>query len=239
MASAEPVDVVLIGGGIMSATLGTLLQQLEPSWKIVTYERLGAVAEESSNPWNNAGTGHAAFCELNYTPEGRDGRLDIRSAIKVNEQFQITRQFWSSLVRSSHLPEATAFVNSVPHMTFVRGAENVRFLRQRYQALKDQPLFAGLEYSDDPRVIHEWAPLLVEGRAKDEPIAATRIEAGTDVDFGALTRELFDRMVAGGAELHLNSEVRGLSQDADGLWRVGVKQRGGATEVRARFVFVG
>ncbi|WP_210508544.1 malate:quinone oxidoreductase [Naasia sp. SYSU D00057] len=239
MASAEPVDVVLIGGGIMSATLGTLLQQLEPTWSIAAYERLGAVAEESSNPWNNAGTGHAAFCELNYTPERPDGRLDIRSAIKVNEQFQVSRQFWSSLVESSRLPEATAFVNSVPHMTFVRGAENVRFLRQRFDALKDEPLFAGLEFSDDPRVLHEWAPLLIEGRRKDEPVAATRIEAGTDVDFGALTRALFDRMVEGGAQLHLNAEVKGLKKDADGLWRVRVKQKGGTAEVRARFVFVG
>ncbi|BDZ45747.1 malate:quinone oxidoreductase [Naasia aerilata] len=240
MASAEPVDVVLIGGGIMSATLGTLLQQLEPTWKIALYERLGAVAEESSNPWNNAGTGHAAFCELNYTPERPDGRLDIRSAIKVNEQFQISRQFWSHLVSSSRLPDGAAFINSTPHMTFVRGAENVRFLRQRYLALKDEPLFEGLEYSDDPYVIHEWAPLLMEGRRKDEPVAATRIEAGTDVDFGALTRELVDRLTAGGADLHLNAEVRGLRQDADGLWRVSVRERGaGTTEVRARFVFVG
>jgi malate dehydrogenase (quinone) len=240
MASAEPVDVVLIGGGIMSATLGTLLQQLEPTWKISLYERLGAVAEESSNPWNNAGTGHAAFCELNYTPERSDGRLDIRSAVKVNEQFQVSRQFWSHLVESSHLPEGRMFINSTPHMTFVRGAENVRFLRQRFSALKDHPLFAGMEYSEDPRVIHEWAPLLIEGRRKDEPVAATRIEAGTDVDFGALTRELVHRLTADGAKLHLNAEVRGLKREADGLWRVRVAHKDrGAEDVRARFVFVG
>src|SRR3954462_4860723 len=194
MASAEPVDVVLIGGGIMSATLGTLLQQPEPSWKIALYERLDAVAEESSNPWNNAGTGHAAFCELNYRPERPDGRLDIRSAVKVNEQFQISRQFWSHLVESSHLPEGKMFINSTPHMTFVRGAENVRFLRQRYAALKDQPLFAGLEYPGHPQAIHEWRPRRREGRRKTAPVAATRIEAGPDVDFGALTRELVHRL---------------------------------------------
>ena len=240
MASADPVDVVLIGGGIMSATLGTLLQQLEPSWSISLYERLDAVAEESSNPWNNAGTGHAAFCELNYTPERPDGRIDIRSAIKVNEQFQISRQFWSHLVDSSLVPEASAFVNSVPHMTFVRGAENVRYLRARHELLKDHPLFAGLEYSEDPRVIHRWAPLLIEGRRKDEPVAATRIEAGTDVDFGALTRVLVDRMVANGAELNLKSEVIGLRKEPDGLWRVRVSRPGkGAHDIRARFVFVG
>ncbi|HEY8587943.1 MAG TPA: malate dehydrogenase (quinone), partial [Naasia sp.] len=195
---------------------------------------------ESSNPWNNAGTGHAAFCELNYTPETRDGRLDIRSAIKVNEQFQVSRQFWSHLVGSSYLGDASDFINSTPHMTFVRGAENVRFLRQRFEALKDQPLFAGLEFSDDPRVIHDWAPLLIEGRRKDEPVAATRIDAGTDVDFGALTGALFDKLTAGGAELNLRSEVRGLRRQSDGLWRVTVRRKGGGTEVvTARFVFVG
>ncbi|MCU1437919.1 MAG: malate:quinone oxidoreductase [Naasia sp.] len=239
MASADPVDVVLIGGGIMSATLGTLIQQLEPSWRIRVFERLGRVAEESSNPWNNAGTGHAAFCELNYTPETPDGRLDIRSAVKVNEQFQVSRQFWAHLVGSAHLGDASDFINSTPHMTFVRGAENVRFLRQRFDALREHPLFEGLEFSDDPAVIHGWTPLLVEGRRKDEPIAATRIDAGTDVDFGALTQALFSRLVDGGADLRVNAEVRGLRRDGDGLWRVSVRGKGGAEEVRARFVFVG
>ena len=139
MATDEPIDVVLIGGGIMSATLGTLLHALQPDWTIRIYERLGAVAQESSNPWNNAGTGHAALCELNYTPERADGTIDIASAVKVNEQFQLSREFWSSLVPSTSLPSGTGFINSTPHMTFVRGAENVDFLRRRWEALTDQP----------------------------------------------------------------------------------------------------
>ncbi|MBO5996053.1 MAG: malate:quinone oxidoreductase, partial [Acetobacter sp.] len=61
------VDVVLIGGGIMSATLGTFLHQLQPDWRIKVFERLNSVAEESSDAWNNAGTGHSALCEMNYT----------------------------------------------------------------------------------------------------------------------------------------------------------------------------
>ena len=237
---AEPIDVVLIGGGIMSATLGTLLQQLQPDWKIRIYERLGAVAEESSNPWNNAGTGHAAFCELNYSPE-KNGVIDVTPAIKVNEQFQITREFWSFLVGSGHLPEPDTFINTSPHMTFVRGEQNVDYLRRRWDALKDHPLFPDMEFSDDPRVIHEWAPLLVEGRSKDEPIAATRIAAGTDVDFGTLTRDLIDQLVENGAELELDSEVRGLRRDKDGLWHLRVKHLVGRDTQRAtaRFVFVG
>ena len=117
----EPVDVVLIGGGIMSATLGTLLSELQPDWKIVVYERLHDVGLESSNAWNNAGTGHAALCELNYMPEGKDGSVDPAKAISINEQFQQSRQFWSSLVERGVLDAPQTFINSAPHMTFVRG----------------------------------------------------------------------------------------------------------------------
>jgi malate dehydrogenase (quinone) len=241
VATDEPIDVVLIGGGIMSATLGTLLHALQPDWSIRIYERLGAVAEESSNPWNNAGTGHAALCELNYTPERPDGTIDIASAVKVNEQWQLSREFWSSLVTNAQLPVGTGFINSTPHMTFVRGAENVDFLRRRWEALTANPLFAGMEYSEDPAVIHGWAPLLVLGRDKAEPIAATRTEQGTDVDFGALTHALTDALVADGGQLLLNTEVTGLKRERDGLWRIRAKQLVGMSkhEVRARFVFVG
>jgi malate dehydrogenase (quinone) len=148
----EPYDVALIGGGVMSATLGTLLSQLEPTWKIAIFERLGDVARESSDPWNNAGTGHSALCELNYTPERPDGSIDIANAVKVNEQFQVSRQFWSYLVGAGLLPEPSAFINPVPHMSFVWGADNVAYLKKRFEALKDHPLFAGLEYTEDDRL---------------------------------------------------------------------------------------
>ncbi|MET0590358.1 MAG: malate:quinone oxidoreductase [Naasia sp.] len=241
MAQGDPIDVVLIGGGIMSATLGTLLQKLEPSWSIRIFERLGEVAQESSNPWNNAGTGHAAYCELNYSPERPDGTIDVTSAIKVNEQFQVSREFWSALVDDGDVADPSAFINVTPHMTFVRGEANVDYLRRRFDALRTHPLFADIEFTDDPAVIHSWAPLLVLGRDKDEPIAATRIDAGTDVDFGALTHELFDRLEDRGATLSLNSEVRRLKKLKDGTWRLGVTNLVGRTseEVRARFVFVG
>lgn len=238
----EPLDVALIGGGVMSATLGTLLSQLEPSWKIAIFESLGDVARESSDAWNNAGTGHAALCELNYTPERDDGTIDIANAVKVNEQFQVSRQFWSYLVETGVLPEPTKFINPVPHLSFVWGDENVAYLRKRYAALKDHPLFAGLEYSEDAAVIRSWAPLLIPGRRKDQPIAATRILSGTDVDFGALTRTLVDGLVANGAKLHLNHRVTGLRRSRrTGLWKLRVRHDVGSTprEFTARFVFVG
>jgi len=225
----------------MSATLGALLHELEPTWSITILERLGDVALESSSPWNNAGTGHSALCELNYTPEKADGTIDITQAVKVNEQFQVTRQFWSFLVSEGMLPEPDRFINPVPHMSFVWGQDNVDYLRRRFEALKDHPLFAGMEFSDDAAVIRGWAPLLVPGRRKDEPIAATRITAGTDVDFGSLTRLLLDGLVASGAQLKLEHRVTSLRKKRDGLWHLGIRHDVGGTplELTARFVFVG
>ncbi|MFD1723043.1 malate:quinone oxidoreductase [Amnibacterium endophyticum] len=241
MADDDPIDVVLIGGGIMSATLGTMLHALQPDWSIRIYERLGEVAEESSNAFNNAGTGHAALCELNYTPEKPDGSIDITSAIKVNEQFHLSREFWASLAERTTLSGPDLFINSTPHMTFVRGADHVDYLRRRWEALTDHPLFAEMEYSEDPQVIHDWAPLLMLGRDRLEPVAATRAASGTDVDFGALTRGLIDTLSSQGAELRVNTEVTHLKRERDGLWRVRARHLVGQDrhEVRARFVFVG
>lgn len=226
----------------MSATLGTLLQRLEPSWNIQIYERLGDIALESSNPWNNAGTGHSALCELNYTPERPDGTIDISSAVKVNEQFQVSRQFWSFLVSEGALPDPAAFITATPHMSFVWGEENVDYLRRRYEALREHPLFAGMEYSEDARVIRSWAPLMIPGRAKSQPIAATRIESGTDVDFGSLSHLLTRSLIADGADLNTEVLVTKVRRQRDGLWRIHLKRDIGGTPITpiaARFVFVG
>lgn len=235
------VDVLLIGGGIMSATLGTLLQKLQPTWKIAVFERLSDVALESSNAWNNAGTGHAALCELNYMPEGKDGSVDPAKAISINEQFQQSRQLWSSLVDEGVLDAPSTFINSAPHMTFVRGEKDVAYLKKRYEALKEEPLFAGIEYSEDSRVINQWAPLLMQKRRAGEPFAATRVPAGTDVDFGALTRQLLAHLAENGADVRTNTEVRRLKRLADGTWGVKYRRAIGRTpgEIRAKFVFVG
>ncbi|WJL97243.1 malate dehydrogenase (quinone) [Microbacterium sp. ET2] len=225
----------------MSATLGTLLKEIQPDWKIVVYERLSDVALESSNAWNNAGTGHAALCELNYMPEGPDGSLDPAKAIAINEQFQQSRQLWSSLVERGVLDEPSTFINATPHMTFVTGEKDVAYLRKRYEVLRQQPLFAGIEYSEDSRVINQWAPLLMKKRRKGEPFAATRVPSGTDVDFGALTRQLFDDLVDKGAQVVTNREVKKVRRAKDGTWRVRWRNTIGHTpgETRARFVFVG
>lgn len=225
----------------MSATLGTLLKQLQPEWKIVVCERLSEVAQESSNAWNNAGTGHAALCELNYMPEAPDGTVDPAKAVGINEQFQQSRQLWTSLIERGVLDEPSTFINAAPHMTFVRGEKDVAYLKKRYEALKTQPLFAGIEYSEDSRVINQWAPLLMQKRRKGEPFAATRVPAGTDVDFGALTRQLFAHLEEQGVDVVTNREVRNLSRQKDGMWKVSYRHALGKTpgSLNARFVFVG
>ncbi len=225
----------------MSATLGAILKQVEPDWSIHLYEALSEVGQESSNPWNNAGTGHSALCELNYTKELPDGTVDISSAVNINEQFQISRQFWSYLIKKDLLPEPENFINQVPHMSFVWGDDNVAFLKRRFEALKDHPLFAGMEYSEDAKVIHSWAPTLISGRSRSQRFAATRMAVGTDVDFGSLTKELIDYLEASGATINTDEKVTGLSRGKDGTWTVRKRRMIGkaVSRVRANFVFVG
>lgn len=240
--STRTLDVALIGGGIMSATLGTFLKLLKPELTIQVFERLPLPAMESSNPWNNAGTGHAALCELNYMPDSKDGSLpNPAKAIAINEQFQLSRQFWAHLVALGILSEPKSFINATPHMTFVRGTKDVDYLRRRYEALKSQPLFDGIEFSDDPIQIAKWAPLLIAGRVGDEPIAATRVTSGTDVDFGSITRQLFKFLQDNGVEVKTESEVQDIRRNRDSSWNLAVKNIATANTdyVDAKFVFVG
>ncbi|BDT57237.1 hypothetical protein MasN3_07310 [Massilia varians] len=183
--------MLLIGGGIMSATLGVYLSELEPTWTFEVFERLDKVAEESSNGWNNAGTGHSALCELNYTPMDDKGQVQITKAIEINENFQISRQFWSHQVRKGVLGNPREFINSTPHMNLVFGKENRDFMHKRVAALKASPLFAGMELTTDPAKITEWIPLMMEGRKPDDMVTATRSPLGTDVNLGAITRQFY------------------------------------------------
>src|ERR1700683_3174002 len=210
--NTEP-DVVLMRAGIMSATLGVFLKELEPSLRIEIYEVLGSEAQESSNAWNNAGTGHAALCELNYTPQKSDGSIDISKALEVNVEFDLSRQLWSYLVKKGAIKDPQSFIHAVPHMSFVRGAENVSFLKKRFDAMAAHHCYHGMEYSDDKRRIYDWAPLVMEQRSGDEVVAATRIITGADVDYGALTNHLVDRLNASpGFSVHYQHRVTALSR---------------------------
>ncbi|KAB0494100.1 malate dehydrogenase (quinone) [Pseudomonas vancouverensis] len=241
-AEAKKVDVLLIGGGIMSATLGVWLNELEPGMSMEMVERLDGVALESSNGWNNAGTGHSALAELNYTPEDDKGNVSIPKAVEINEAFQISRQFWAWQVQQGVLKNPRSFINSTPHMSFVWGDDNIKFLKKRYEALQASPLFAGMQYSEDPAVIKQWVPLMMEGRDPSQKVAATWSPIGTDVNFGEITRQFVAHLqTTPKFDLKLSSEVQDISKNADGSWRVSYKnlKDGSKSETDAKFVFIG
>ncbi|WP_375738566.1 malate dehydrogenase (quinone) [Pseudomonas boanensis] len=239
----KSVDVLLVGAGIMSASLGTYLHELEPDWTIDIVERLDRVAAESSNPWNNAGTGHSAFCELNYTPETADGSIDISKAVAINESFEISKQFWAYQVQQNVLSNPKSFINNVPHMSFVWGDDNIAFLKKRHAALQHSSLFRGMEYSEDFDQIKQWAPLAMEGRSPEQKVAATRMAIGTDVNFGEITRQLVGSLTRdGNVKLRLQHDVRDITRNDDGTWSVlmaDLANGGAETRVKAKFVFIG
>jgi malate dehydrogenase (quinone) len=239
---SSSADVILIGAGIMSATLGVMLKELQPDISIEVFERLDIMAAESSDAMNNAGTGHSAFCELNYTPEMSDGSVDISKAIKIAEQFEISKEFWSFLVDQKYIQSPKTFITSVPHMSFVWGADNVSYLQKRYEALTKHHMFKGMQYSDDFNQLEQWIPLVMEGRSKTEQISATKMDLGTDVNFGALTNSLFDHIIKKpGVNVHLKHDVSNIKRVKNGGWQITVKdlKTGDKRKVNAKFVFIG
>ncbi|MCQ6498596.1 malate dehydrogenase (quinone) [Raoultella planticola] len=238
----QETDVLLIGGGIMSATLGTWLQELEPDWSITMVEQMSSVAEESSNGWNNAGTGHAALMELNYTPQTASG-INIDKAVDINESFHISQQFWAHQVTRGILSKPKSFINSVPHMSFVWGEDNVNFLRARYAALQQSELFRGIRYSEDHQQIKEWAPLVMEGRDPQQKVAATRTEVGTDVNYGEITRQLIAGLQThDNFSLQLGTVVRRFKRNADKSWTVTLADADNRRQkrvIKAKFIFIG
>jgi malate dehydrogenase (quinone) len=238
---AAKADVVLVGAGIMSATLGALLRRLEPDWAITLVERLDAAGAESSGPWNNAGTGHSGLCELFYTPQQPDGSIDVSKAVRVNEQFQVTRQFWAYAAENGMLSDVRGFLSSVPHVSFVQGAERVDYLRRRRQALAGNPLFARTEWIDDADEFARRLPLMAARRDFSEAIALDWADDGTDVDFGALCRQLIGYGTRNGTTVLFGHEVRRLSRQRDGSWTLTIRNRrtGENRTLTAKFVFVG
>ncbi len=235
-------DIILIGAGIMSATLGIFLKELEPDISITIFERLDDVALESSDAWNNAGTGHSAFCELNYTAANEDGTINISKAIKIAAQFETSKQFWSYLVEKKYFSDPQDFINSIPHISFVWGDDNVAYLKKRHEALTQNALFDGMVFTDDTLLIKEWIPLVMEGRDSNEKCAATKIDVGTDVDFGALTRVLFKHLQSQkNVSLFLNHEVRDIEKIDESNWEITVKDllNDEKRKCQTTFVFIG
>ena len=239
---ATHADVVLVGAGIMSATLGVLLKELQPDLTIEIFETLDGVALESSDAWNNAGTGHAALCELNYTPERADGSVDCSKAIGINESFHVSLQLWAYLVKQGLIKLPQDFIRSIPHMSFVKGEADVEYLRKRHAELTLSHLFESMEFSDKPEQLAKWIPLMMEGRDPSEPVAATYVADGTDVNYGALTRTMMSYLKRRrGVALHLGHEVGNLKRNKDNSWSVTVKDKGTKKKrrINAKFVFLG
>lgn len=235
-------DVVLIGAGIMSATLGLILKELQPDLKIDIYERLDVAAAESSDAWNNAGTGHSAFCELNYTTEDANGKISPNKAISIAEQYEVSRQFWSYLVQEGKVSSPEDFIKSVPHISFVWGDKNVAFLKNRFQVLQSNPLFAAMNFSTDFSELQKWMPLVMEGRDLDEKVAATLMKIGTDVNFGTLTRNMLSYLTSlDNVTIHYSHEVKKLKQKDNKSWRIKITDLASyqSKKVYTKFVFIG
>lgn len=235
-------EVVLIGAGIMSATIGVILKELQPDIKIDIFERLDSAAAESSDAWNNAGTGHSAFCELNYTPESADGTINPNKAISIAEQFEVSRQFWAYLVKDGKLPTPEDFIKSIPHISFVWGDKNVDFLKNRFEVLQSNPLFAEMIFSTDVSELQKWMPLVMEGRNSEEKVAGTSMKIGTDVNFGTLTRNMLDYLTnLDNVSIHYSHEVKKLKQREDKSWRIKITDlaSGQKKKVYTKFVFIG
>jgi len=235
-------DFTLIGAGIMSATLGVLLKELMPDAQISIYERLDKVGAESSDAWNNAGTGHSAFCELNYTPEREDGSVDISKALKISQSFEISKQLWAYLKKNDLVKTGNPFINDIDHMSFVWGAANISFLQKRYKALTQYGIFEDMKYSEDFGEIANWIPLMMKGRNPKEKIAATRMDIGTDVNFGAITRGMIAYLeTCDNVVIHLGHEVGDLTENKDGSWTVDITDLHNDEEktIQSQFVFIG
>lgn len=238
------VDIILVGSGIMSATLGMFLSILEPNWKIYMYERLTKPAQESSNGWNNAGTGHSAFCELNYTKYNKkNDSVDIAKAINVHEAFEISRQFWAYLIHKKILNYPKSFINNIPHMSFVWNEDNIHFLQKRFAALKNNVFFQGMLYSENPQQIFKWAPLLMYGRNKFQKIAATFMNMGTDINFGEITQQLLTALQKNpNFKLYLKHEVKKIHKNNNTNWIINVidlSNHSYKKYINTKFIFIG
>nr|WP_273542470.1 malate dehydrogenase (quinone) [Mammaliicoccus vitulinus] len=242
MDNKQPKEIILIGAGILSTTFGSFLKNVEPDWNIKLFERLDQPAIESSNEKNNAGTGHAALCELNYTVDQEDGSIDVEKAKEINEQFEVSKQFWSYLVKHKSIENPKEFIRPLPHISFVMGIRNVDFLKRRYDSLKSLPMFEGLTYTEDHKVLAEWMPLMMQGRNSNEPLAASKIDEGTDVNFGELTRKLVKNIEQhDNAQVHFRHEVVDFKQLDNSKWEVKVRNLvTGETETHvADYIFIG
>lgn len=235
-------DLICVGGGIMSATLALMTKLLQPDINILILERLDAVAQESSAAWNNAGTGHAALCELNYCPENEDHSVDISKAINICNQFEVSKQFWAYLTDHNLIKDPSTFIKKVPHHSWVTGTENADYLENRFKTMKEHFMFDSIEFTRDLEKMKEWFPLITENRNPEEVMAASRIDRGTELNYGSLTEQLFHILKTEfDTPVHCNMEVLDVDPDTDIDWDV-IVQNTNTKEIQhlcAEHVFIG
>ena len=235
-------DLICVGAGIMSATLALLVKQLKPDLNVLIVERLDKVAQESSAAWNNAGTGHSALCELNYTPEDEDGHVNIKKAIDICTQFETSKQYWSFLVAEGLIKDPKSFITPVPHHSWVKGKDNADYLENRFKAFKEHFMFNTIEFTREVEKMQQWFPLMMHNRTDDEVMAASRIDRGTEMNYGSLTEQLFDILEKQyDTKVLFNTEVEDIDPDHDVEWLVKMENlnTGAKNTVDAEHVFIG
>ena len=237
--SENTYDAILVGAGIMSSTLAVMLHELEPDLRLLIVERLSSPGLESSSAKNNAGTGHAANCELNYTPLQEGGSISTAKAFEINKSFEQSLEFWASLAEKGKLLPQT-FLNKLPHISLVFGDKDVSFLKKRFSLLSSHAAFSEMEFTMDHAELKDWIPLVMDGREQSAKIAATRIKRGTDIDFGDLTRTYINQIKSKeSVEINFSTNVENLQKDREGDWYLSLKGIQKDRIVRSKFVFLG
>tara|TARA_B100000674_G_C37882030_1_gene934793 strand:- start:67 stop:1554 length:1488 start_codon:yes stop_codon:yes gene_type:complete len=232
-------DAVLIGAGIMSATLAVLMLEVLPDIKILIIEKLSTSGKESSGVFNNAGTGHAANCELNYTPLNSKGIIDIDKAIFINNSFEKSMELWAYLY-SKGIIDASKFLRFTPHISFVSGEKNVNFLQKRFKLLSRHREFADMEFSTSFEEIANWSPLIIRNRNKKEKIAATKVARGTDINFEDLTNQYLSYLSENkNVEIRYMTEVTNLKKIENNYWQLYVNKDGKNEVLNSKYVFIG
>ena len=232
-------DAVLVGAGIMSSTLALLISEVLPDIKFLIIEKLNAPGSESTGAFNNAGTGHAANCELNYTPLDEKGNLKIDKALSINRSFETSMSLWASLYEAGKI-DIKKFLKFIPHISFVSGQDNISFLKKRFQKMTENPEFIDMEFSTSFDEISSWAPLITKDRNPSTQIAATRIGRGTDINFEALTKEYLSLVSLNkNVEIRYKTELVDLKKIDKKQWELEISSEGRKTSIRTGYVFLG
>ncbi|NMT64961.1 malate:quinone oxidoreductase [Marinobacter orientalis] len=232
------MNVIIIGAGIMGTTFATLAKEMVPDLDITILERLDGPGEGNSSAFWNAGTGHEANCELNYTPVDEEV-ISVEKALKIHAQFNVAKQFWAYLIEKGAIKDPTTFINQTKHCTIV-SEPAIQELKLRFKEMSAHHFFEHMRYSEDFDEIKSWIPYTMEERPRHEKMAATVIETGTDVNFGALTEQMAEYAVNDlGVRIEYGTHVRRVHRSPTGRWVIEAVSKGVPVQHKADVLFVG